>query len=54
MTIAALNFWPWNLTTDTILAEGSDPTIKTEKTDPSAPAKAGTQGVLATPQSIKQ
>jgi len=53
MTIVALYFWPWSLTTDAILAEGSDPTIMT-KTDPSAPAKTGTQGVLATPQSIKQ
>jgi len=54
MTITALYFWPWSLTTDSVLAEGSDPTIKTEKIAPAAPAKTGTQGFLATPQSIKQ
>jgi hypothetical protein len=51
LTIAALYFWPWKLSSDTPLGAGSDPTQRDERPTGSKPID---RKVFSTSHSIKQ
>lgn len=54
MTITALYFWPWKLSTSTVLGKGSDQSQQTGEEDEAASAKTADTEVFQTSRSIKQ
>jgi GPI mannosyltransferase 3 len=53
LTIMALYYWPWNITSDTILGPGCDPSLR----DPEGQvlrAKPTESGAFAAPGSVKR
>ncbi|KAE9366133.1 glycosyltransferase family 22 protein [Stipitochalara longipes BDJ] len=51
LTIMALYYWPWNVTSDTILGPGSDPSLRDSEGRPLL-AKPTESGAFATPGSV--
>jgi len=53
LTIVALYYWPWNISSDAILGPGSDPSLRDEEGRPIR-AKPSESGAFATPISVKR
>jgi phosphatidylinositol glycan class B len=51
LTIAAMYFWPWNLSSDTVLGAGSDPSQESNKVKRQ---KADESRVFDTTRSVNQ
>ncbi|KAE8452483.1 hypothetical protein EG329_000385 [Mollisiaceae sp. DMI_Dod_QoI] len=54
LTIVAMYFWPWRMSSDTILGAGSDPSQSNEEDEPTpVAAKSSESGVFETVKSVK-